>query len=131
MAIPEYRSGNDGKAKFGSIEQDITQWSGTWEENSSRFGTSKSQGWLTGVYGTKGASGELTGKVPVGGNPPEEFQNVELTLVGGGDDRTGTARLTSVQVTVNADTGEAVEWKANWESIGPWTKVEGGGSEAS
>lgn len=130
-AIPEYASGLDGKAKFGSTEQDITQWEGTWMVDLDRFGTSKTQGWKTDVAGNRSGSGTVTGKVPIGGDVPEEGQIVALTLEGGGPARTGNARIENIQVTCDVNTGNAVEWKSNWVSRGPWTKGEPVGGSAS
>ena len=127
MVVPEYVSGMEGRVLFGSVEQDITQWEGTWMVDLDRFGTSKTGGWKTDVAGNHSASGTVTGKVPQGGDTPEEGQIVALTLKGGGPDRSGNGRLENVQITCDVNTGNAVEWKANWVSRGPWTKGEPGG----
>ena len=123
MSVPEYASGMEGKALFGSVEQDITQWDGTWAVDLDRFGTSKTGGWKTDVAGNHSASGTITGKVPEGGDTPDEGDIVALTLQGGGPDRSGNARLENVQVTVDVTSGKAVEWKANWASRGAWVKA--------
>lgn len=124
MAIPVYDSGLGGTATFGdgqaAVALDITGWSGTFEVNMSRFGTSKSEGWMAGVEGTKGGSGEITGKVGSEGGVPTEGERAALSLAGGVA-RAGDATISNIQVTVNVDTGEAIEWKANWVSVGPWT----------
>jgi len=131
MSVPEYASGMDGKALFGSDEQDITQWDGTWMVDLDRFGTSKTGGWKTDVAGNHSASGTITGKVPDGGDTPDEGDIVALTLKGGGPDRSGNARLENVQVTVDVNSGNAVEWKANWVSRGAWVKGEASGGSTS
>ena len=120
-------SGKTGTLTYDSTSHSITDWSLSLKTELTKFGTSFSAGWKTGVPGTRDASGSATLRPT--GTLPDQGMVASLVLKhgdwSGTGDRTYTfaAIITDVTLSVNVDTGEAVSATVAFEAVGPVTEA--------
>jgi hypothetical protein len=120
-------SGKTGTLTYSSTAHTITDWTLSLKTEVTKFGTSASGGWKTGVPGTQDASGSATLR-PTAAPPPRNTVASMILKHGDWDgtgDRTYTfdAVITDVTIAVNVDTGEAVSATVAFEAVGPVTEA--------
>jgi len=122
-----YVSGTSGTMTYQSVAYPITDWSLSLKTEVTKFATSVSSGWKTGVPGTRDASGSATMRLT--DPPPPRGVAATMVLAHGDFDGVGSrtytfqAIITDATVNVNVDTGEAISATVTFEAVGSVTEA--------
>jgi len=128
MAAETHVSGKDGTVEYGSTPTalEVTQWDFTGTVDNDSFATSSTSGYKTTVSGNKQGSGSIQGKISSSVDIDTLFSegdlvDVILTIASGSRKLSGSVRVTSLQIGVNVDTGEATTFQISYETHGAYT----------
>lgn len=105
---------------------ELTEWTATLDKGLKTYNSRSGGGWQKTVIGNKKISGTLRGKYD-SGDPIDAQLNTDslvslvLCFDSSPQERLyGSARLGSLEFTVNNDTGDIEEWSCSFESDGSW-----------
>lgn len=121
-------SGKLGYVVVGSCTiAELTEWNATLDKDLKMYNSRSGGGWQKTVVGNKKVTGSIKGKYDSGDPIDAQLNTDSLVSLSLRFDSSpaeylfGSARLGSLEFTVNNDTGDIEEWTCNFESDGSWS----------